>query len=511
MRFKLAAALAMILSSPAHAEWQKATSAHFVVYSDDKAENVADYARKLERFDKAFRELRVYSDIPRGPASRVTVFLVKNLGEIQKLAGNNRVAGFYQARAGNSVAFVPRSSGDSTLTSQAIFFHEYTHHLMLTQWADAGLPAWYVEGFAEFHATAIFKDNGNIIFGAVPEYRKYTVANANLVPIQKLLQTTPGKIDDYQTDALYSRGWLLTHYLTFDPDRRAQLGKYVVAINNGKSVAEAGSVFGDISGLDLKLNSYLKRRFLPSIEIRSDQIVIGKVDVAPVSAGEAATLPVLMISTNGVDEKSAPGVADTARKLATPFPNDAAAQNVLAEAAYDAKRYAEAEAAADRALAADPKSVHALIYKGLAQSAVAKDAKIETPATWQAIRKWFIAANKADTEDPRPLIEYFDSFENAKVTPTKSADEGLLYAYALAPHDPDLRFRVAKVLIRQNRLPAAKSALAPVAFNAHTGSFAKVLAEMMAALDKGDGAGAISIYEAGKKEAEEKAKRKGKG
>jgi hypothetical protein len=510
MRFKFATALAFILSSPAQAEWHKATSAHFVVYSDDKAENVADYTTKLERFDKAFRELRVYKDTPRGPSSRVTVFVVKNLSDIQKLAGNNNVAGFYQARAGGSVAFVPRSSGDSLLSSQAVFLHEYTHHLMLTEWADAALPAWYVEGFAEFHATAIFKENGNIIFGAVPEYRKYTVGNANLIPIEKLLRPTPGKIDDFQTDALYSRGWLLTHYLTFDPDRRAQLGKYVVAINGGKSAAEAGAVFGDVSGFDLKLNSYIKRRFLPSLEIRADQITIGKVEVVAVSPGEAATMQVRILSNRGVDEKTAPRVADLARKLATPFPNDEGAQNVLAEAAYDAKRYAEAEAAADRALAVDPKSVHALLYKGLSQSAVAKEAKVETPATWQAIRKWFIAANKADTEDPRPLIEYYRSFEDAKAPANKNADEGLLYAYALAPHDGDLRMIVARTLIRQNRLPAAKNALAPVAYSAHAGELGKTVVQMMGALDKGDGPGALAIYEAAKKEAEEKAKKKAK-
>ena len=64
----------------------------------------------------------------------------------------------------------PVGSGEGTdhgFTSQAILFHEYTHHWLLTNdaWSDAAFPPWFVEGFAELHATAIIR-NGDVIFGA---------------------------------------------------------------------------------------------------------------------------------------------------------------------------------------------------------------------------------------------------------------------------------------------------------------------------------------------------------
>ena len=126
------------------------------------------------------------------------------------------------------------------MNSQAILFHEYTHHWMLTNdaWADAAFPPWFVEGFAELHATAIVR-NGDVIFGAIPTYRGYTVGNMNLLPASQLLLPNPGHLRGEQLDALYSRGWLLMDYMTFNADRLRQLAEYVTAINSGKSPKEA--------------------------------------------------------------------------------------------------------------------------------------------------------------------------------------------------------------------------------------------------------------------------------
>ena len=48
----LLAAAAMIgAAGQAHAEWQQATTRHFVVYADDSTREVRDLAETLERFD----------------------------------------------------------------------------------------------------------------------------------------------------------------------------------------------------------------------------------------------------------------------------------------------------------------------------------------------------------------------------------------------------------------------------------------------------------------------------
>ena len=71
-----AAALAM-LPSAANATWYQASSKHFVVYSNDTPERVKAYTEKLERFDKAISVWHVTKEVDRGPASRVTIFVLE--------------------------------------------------------------------------------------------------------------------------------------------------------------------------------------------------------------------------------------------------------------------------------------------------------------------------------------------------------------------------------------------------------------------------------------------------
>ncbi len=499
-------ALSPVIPGVAHADWHVASSTHFVVYANDTPEHVREFTTRLERFDSAIRVLHAQPEGKLGKSARVTVYVVGDVDEIRKLTGSDEIAGFYIPRANDSVAFTPRATGqgaDYGFTAQAVLFHEYTHHWMLTNWADAAFPPWFVEGFAELHATAMMRPDGGVTFGAVPVYRKFTVANYNLLPSEVLLRPNPGKLDGPTRDALYSRGWLLMHYLYFDAARRGQLAAYIGAINSGKSVLEAGSLLGDVSGLDFKLNAYGKRSVLPSVTIPANELSVGEVQIRKLSPAEAAIMPAFILSNRGVSPTTAPRVADLARRLAAPYPNDAVVQNELAEANYDAQDYAGSEAAADRALAADPNSIHALLYKGMAEEAAARKDKVTDPARWAEIRHWFLTANKLDTEDPRPLVEFYNSYRAAKQASTKNADNALIYAYALAPYDGGLRTTAAYVFLQQGKLALARTALGPVAYNLDDPAPAAFALKVMTAIDSGGATAGLAVYEEAFKKSEE--------
>ena len=505
IRKLLLSAAALALSpSVAHAAWYQASSKHFVVYDNDSPEKVKAFTEKLERFDKAIRVWHVTPEDSRGPASRVTIFVVDNLGQIQKLAGNPNIAGFYDPRASGPVAFTPRNDSGSELSSQAILFHEYTHHWMLTTWADAGFPYWFVEGFAELHATAIAGPDGSITFGANPLYRRYSIGQDNWMPAPDLLRALPSdNLTDQSRDGLYSRGWALVHYLTFDKDRRKDLSDYIGAINAGKSIKEAAQFIGNPNTLDAKMNVWIRQPKYPSARFTAAELPISPVTIRPLTAGEAAVMPALIASEAGVSPRNAGQVATLARSAAAAYPNDAGAQNELAEAEFDLASgtkadadalagFARAEAAADRALAADPKSIHALLYKGMAQAQMAKRNKVTDAVKWQAIRRWFLTANKVDTENPEPLVQYYDSFDLAGQKPTPNADKALIYAYALAPFDAGLRLKAGQVFLRQNDVKHARVALTPVAYSAEERATATKAQKALAAMDANDVPAAIA-------------------
>ena len=487
---------ACLIPGVAHAEWQEASSRHFVLYSNDKPDRVRAFTTKLERFDKALRVQRGMPDEPISPETRLTVYVVDDTDDVQKLVrGQENVAGFYAPRA-HPVAFVPRQSGTAKtdLTAQQILLHEYTHHFMLSNWTNVAFPAWFVEGFAEFNATAIFGDDGGITLGAPPQYRAFGIFNANMLPISRVLSPYPGRLNPDQTNVLYGRGWLLTHYLTFEPSRAGQLSAYIAAINDGKPVATAMRELKDVDKLDRVLDKYAEQSRLPARTLTGTALAVGETTVRALTAAEAAVMPARIRSNAGVNRKQAQPIAMLARRLAAPYPQDAAAQNVLAEAEYDAGNYAAAEAAADRALAAAPRSMHAMIYKGMAMGAMARAAKKTDAAIWSAVRRWFQVANKVDTEDPLPLTLFYESFADAGQVPSKNADAALLYAYALAPYDLGLRMQAGRVYLQQGNAAEARRAIVPLAYSAHGGD-ANVVQQLLATLDQKGTVAALALLD----------------
>ncbi|WP_419810114.1 tetratricopeptide repeat protein [Sphingomonas sp.] len=516
-RLLAATAATLLATTAAQAEWYEASSKHFVVYSDDSLDNVKRYTERLERFDKAIRVLHNdLRDPDRGKAGRVVVYVVPSVDDVQRL--RPRAAGFWVPQV-TPVVVMPRNTGGGSthgFTAQAVMFHEYTHHWMLTTWSDAALPAWYTEGAAEFHATAMIRPDG-IIFGAPPAYRQYGVDTfRNQMPVSALLRAVPGRLEDLQSEALYGRGWLLTHYMTMNADRRRQLATYIAAINSGKTIEQAAPLLGGVS--DLKLDSYVRQPTFQSITIPMSDLTIGTVDVRRLTPGEATVMPALIRSRSGVNRQTAPEVVSLARRIATQFPNDSAVQNELAEAEFDAAGlgrpadsaagYARVIAACDRALAADPKSVHALIYKGMALEELAVDTGKTDAAIWAAVRRWYIAANRADTEDADPLLHFYDSFGRAHQAPTAGAEGGALYAYALAPHYEGARIDATKILLRQGKVAQARIAFAPVAYSGDGRS--KEAADILAAIDAGNAESALAVIEKLEDKAEE-ARKKARG
>ncbi|UYY60150.1 hypothetical protein [Sphingomonas sp. S2-65] len=480
----LAALLAPV--SARAADWYEASTDHFVVYSEQSPAKLQQFAARLERFDSAMRWLRNLKDEPIGKANRVTVYVVDDTGDVEKLAFRN-AAGFYHPRAGGSLAVVPRNAGagETDLSAQAILLHEYAHHLMWTFSPNAVYPAWYIEGYAETLATVKFYDDGAVDLGRPPQYRAAGLMSGNALPIEKLLVADTLKLNDQQRDGLYGRGWLLSHYLLLSGQRKGQLDGYLKDLNAGKPTLEAAKAFGDLRKLDRELEKYKGGTF-KVFKLAGSVIKTGPIEVRKLTPGEAATMDIRIRSKVGVNRKTAPGVYERAKRAAAPYPDDPGAQLVLAETAYDARDYAAAEAAAERALKANPKAVDGYVYRAMARMGMAHKANDKTPATWSAIRKIIAAGNRIDPEDPEPLTLYYRSFVEADTPPSDNAKQGLYKAFMLAPQDDQLRFNVATVLLRDRDKDGARATLAPLAYQPHGKGLALVASSLIKLIDSGD-------------------------
>jgi tetratricopeptide (TPR) repeat protein len=501
-RWLFAFFLACAAALPAEAAWREASTNHFVIYSEQSAESLREFATRLEKYDKAMRLVRNMADEPRGDANRLTIYVVQDLGAVRKLHGSGRssggygVAGFYVPRAGGSVAITPRRSGDNgrfDLDAETVLLHEYAHHFMMQNFPGA-FPAWFIEGFAEFHSTARFERDGAVGIGAPALHRAYGLVLGDKLPIEKMMANDGTQLTAALHESLYGRGWLLTHLLTFEPSRKGQLATYIAKLNQGVSGLDAAkAAFGDLKQLDRDLDRYLKRKRMNYWRLPPAEFTIGEIRLRDLGPAENAVMELKIRSRRGVDEAQAKELLPLVRRAAAPFPKDPFAQATLAEAEYDAGYFAEAEAAADRALVANPKYIDALIYKARAQMGAGVKNGVTDNTKWNAIRKAVIAANRADPNHPEPLILFYRSFIAQGTEPTKNAVEGLVTASHAAPQDRGLRMNVAMQMLKDGKAADARRALAPIAFDPHGGRLGEVAALILAKLDEGGAKAAFEL------------------
>ena len=478
------AALGLFSAASANAAWHEARSKHFTVYADEDPAKLKQYASRLERFDAAVREARGVPDVETGAATRVTLFLLRDLTELRRIYGDKEasVAGFYLPKASGSLAFMPEvaEKGAFSLASDNIFFHEYTHHLML-QDADRPLPTWLTEGFAEFFATPKFNDDGSVTIGAPPKYRAETLYSAenDRIPLAKMLSGDFLYVTGQEYESLYGRGWLLTHLLSFDLKRRGQLTRYLNEIQAGVPAMDAAThAFGDIKALDRQLNEYFKRDVFTVTTIPAAKLHLPLIEVRALPPGEAAMLPLKMRLLRGGKKLFEKELAGRARGIARKYPDEPAVQETLARAELAADYPQSASEAADRALQKNPKSDEAMLLKGRAMLAMAKTAPAK--ADWAAIRSVIARANRLDPENAEPLVLFYRTFVVQGVRPTKNAIDGLFYAVALAPQDSQLRLELIGRLIDDDRLDDARLALVPLAYSPHRGKWHDAVSAILA-------------------------------
>lgn len=472
-------------SSLADAAWRKAITNRFIIYSEETPEDLKAYATQLEEFDQAVRLARGMPIVEQGPTTRLTVYAVRDVYEVQKLAGGaSSIAGFYIPRYSGSIAVIPRKTDGFSISADTVFFHEYAHHIML-QHNDGPLPKWLVEGFAEFYSTAKFEKDGAVGFGMTASHRADTFRYIQTIPLRRMMAPNE-KFDGAETQMLYAKGWLLTHYLAFNKERAGQLTKYIANFRGGMDELKAAEqAFGDLNKLDGELESYLREPRLPYATVAADRIAVGPIVITDLPAGENAILPAVIQSAVGVSKKTAPKVADEARQIAAQYPKDALVQSELAEAEFDVKNYQASLAAANAAIAGDPTLVRAHSYQGRAMLALAK-----TPADFDAARRAIMAGNRIDPDNPQPLVLFYAAFRKQGIKPTANALEALLFAGQLVPQDSALRVLVVHALMDADRPTDAAKELVPLVYAAHGGGDTAKLHELMNLLKANDIAGA---------------------
>ncbi|TIX51852.1 tetratricopeptide repeat protein [Alteraurantiacibacter aquimixticola] len=478
MRFLVAAVAALMLALPAQAQdWWYAETAHFIIKSRSSKDDTLEFAAKVERFDRGMRFLQGLPEdhVEESHANKPIIYRLRDPRTISRLAGagGGGVLGFFIPRAGHSVGFAPvrqsrsnnsRARRDRTSDPNETLFHEYTHYFMM-QNVPATYPRWYSEGYAEMMSTMRFHDDGSFHIGDPPQDRYHQVMEMSQSRLNEMLD------NDHEVNFVdyiqhYGTGWLLTHYLSFDVEREAKLREFLFALGNGEdSLTAAERIFGDLNELQREILRYRRDDF-PGYNVRPNLLAEPEVSIRPIEGAEDAAIQEEMELWIGVSEDEAAGVAAKLRAVVAEYPDSAHAYMLLAEAEHDAGKLQAAQEAAARAVELDPENQHAWLYRGRIALKMAED----DPAQYEVARDHIASARTIDLDDPRPLIDYYESYyeESGGQDIPEHAIIALEQAYDTAGSDTRYRLLLGRQLVNESRFQEATVVMLPALFSGHS-------------------------------------------
>ena len=110
-------------------------------------------------------------------------------------------------------------------------------------------------------STASFGKDGSVTWAGLRSAEPMTSINSQTFPLDRMMSGHYEKLTEDEWSSLYARGWLLTHYLTFEPGGKGQIDRYLSDFAAGKDgLQSAQQAFGDFKLLDRDFAGHVKAK-----------------------------------------------------------------------------------------------------------------------------------------------------------------------------------------------------------------------------------------------------------
>ena len=528
--FGLALAALAVWTAPAHADWLRAETEHFIIYGDTSERALRAYAEKVERFDfllRTYYPITVDHEIP-----KLEIYLADGRRDMLKAEPgiSASVAGFYSPNSSRIHAVVDTASrmGDQ------VIFHEYGHHFMF-QMAGAAYPSWFVEGFAEYYSTADIRPD-RIQFGRHSEGRMLMIVQQPVNSWAPMADVLKWRISDsgrYRAGDYYAQAWGLTHYFMSTPERTRMLGQYLAAVLRGEdSVAAMQAATGRTpEQLQNDMRLYLAgsiQYHTPQIEVPTPEVEITR--LSP-SQSELAWLDLRLDRQPVKIEPFAPreGESDRARARREEAMRESAEfrAQLIRDALAAGERHSGSrigllvKARAHRLDGRSPEGFEVLepvltadeadpVTLRLAAELLLDMAKAETdPAEATGHRREALAyLSRALDADPLDFRIYRALNESRVGQPGYPSDNDLRtleVGTQLAPQSFDMRMRLGRAYMARGLHAEAMEIVQPVANSPHGGSWARQAKTLIASAQTAMGRTADPVEETPSEDAEPEA------
>jgi hypothetical protein len=278
-------------AGPAAAEWKRLDSPNFVVVGDVSAGDLRQVARRFEGFRETLGRVLPGDVTASAVPTIVLVFPSDRAFTPFKPRYNGRpvqLGGLFMRRPDANYIALVRGLDEAGMR---VIFHEYAH-LVISN-ATHSLPLWLNEGIAEFYSTFELRDGGaEALIGRPIADHVHLLREASLLPMEQLVAVrhdSPLYNEGHRRSVFYAQSWALAHMLLVeDPQRRAQLGTYMAALQDGLPPSEAWALGFGTDRVDRLLQSYVSRRSFRYYQFRFESRVTQvHVEATPLAATDA--------------------------------------------------------------------------------------------------------------------------------------------------------------------------------------------------------------------------------
>lgn len=460
------------VATPGHAEWRRAESPNFVVYSRGSESALRRYVRNLEIYDYLLR-VRMGLPLDRPAARKLPIYLVSSrsgLVDIHPSTGPH-VAGTYFPTGEDIFAAAIQDS------EQDFLLHEYFHHFSFQIGSTSTYPGWLIEGLAEYFMTAEIRPD-SVAVGGYNEGRVATLFGATWIPLEELLTKRPDEVRrGAHADTYYPLAWLLTHWFMSDDARRQQLAAYIRELETGGDPVEAMErVTGmPLSDLRRELRSYRR------INITTYRADFPQPEIAVTRLPRSAD-DLLLVGQRlkvGVEEDQREGTAQLVRRLAARHPDDPFAMLQLGHAELHFGEPEAGEAVLGRLLELEPRNVEALQLMASRYLRLAEENPDQDIAHLVRAQGYLARAYEADPNQYYTLQMLARTREVAPEYPTENDLLTWDLAFSIAPQLSSIRLGYAHALIAAGESDTAISILTPLANASHGGGAAESATQLL--------------------------------
>jgi tetratricopeptide (TPR) repeat protein len=227
-------AVIALLAVPALAadHWLRLTTPDFELYTTAGEKQGRDTLRHFEQVREFFLQASPVRSLGDSP---VRIFLFDNESQYKSFRPSELTVAFFVATPARDYIVM----GDRTANDYGPSIHEYMH--LIVRHSGLKLPTWLNEGWADVYSTLRPMGKDTAVGDLLPE-RMRSLAGEEWLSLDALAavdSSSPTYHESSRVGIFYAESWALAHMLYLAPEYKDNFGKFVTALNNGKTTAEA--------------------------------------------------------------------------------------------------------------------------------------------------------------------------------------------------------------------------------------------------------------------------------